>query len=176
MERVTVKNYQKFANRTLASLGKRAYDGAHMILGFTTELGELQEGIDNNNIVNIMEESGDTYWYIANACSIYGLSFEQTIKTAHEQGSFGSFKLHEIADLFKRELAYGKEMNIILLQTNLVQLVQYLQYISDYYSLNLENTLQKNIDKLYARYPDKFDGDLAINRDTEKEYKILKGE
>ena len=33
--------------------------------------------------------------------------------------------------------------------------------------------LQMNIDKLRKRYPEKFDSDLAINRDTDAERVIL---
>ena len=36
-----------------------------------------------------------------------------------------------------------------------------------------DDDLEKNIAKLKARYPDKFDSDKAINRDLEKERKIL---
>lgn len=34
---------------------------------------------------------------------------------------------------------------------------------------------QQNIDKLFRRFPDKFDADLAINRDTVAERKVLEG-
>lgn len=46
----------------------------------------------------------------------------------------------------------------------------------DGYEGTWEETLERNIEKLKARYPDKFDSNKAINRDTNKERKILEGE
>jgi len=40
--------------------------------------------------------------------------------------------------------------------------------------INAEASLQINIDKLKARYPEKFNEELAVNRDLEKEREILR--
>jgi hypothetical protein len=49
---------------------------------------------------------------------------------------------------------------------------------SDYancYDINLEKSFDVNIDKLRARYGDKFSSEKAINRDLETERNILEG-
>ena len=82
MTATNFKNYQERAHRTIALLNSQAIDGAHMALGITTEIGEMQEGIKNNDIVNIKEEHGDCNWYIANECNIYSFNFEHLYKVA----------------------------------------------------------------------------------------------
>lgn len=39
--------------------------------------------------------------------------------------------------------------------------------------ISFEDVFQRNIDKLKARYPDKFTVELAVNRDLEKEAKVF---
>ena len=175
-KKVTIANYQEFAGRTMASLGYLAVDGAHMALGFTTEVGELDEAMQKNDLINAREEHGDTLWYFANTCTLYGLSFEKTIQTARDEKVLGEFKLHNLVDLFKRELAYKKEMNLISLQTELVLLAQSLMGVEEYFGFSLEDSLQRNIDKLFVRFPDKFNETNALERNLDVEYKVLKGD
>lgn len=173
MNKTTIENYQERAARTMASLGTKAMDGMHMAAGFTTEIGEMNEGITYNDIVNIREENGDTYWYLANECNIYGLIFTELIEQAKTRRK-KPFYLHNIVDLHKREFAYGKEIDLIKLEDELITIVQYLSKVEKDFKFTLEESLEKNIAKLYKRYPDKFTEEKALNRDLEAEYKTLK--
>ena len=50
--------------------------------------------------------------------------------------------------------------------------------VSDYmnnYDIDIEKSFDVNIDKLKARYGDKFSSEKAINRDLETERNILEG-
>jgi hypothetical protein len=50
--------------------------------------------------------------------------------------------------------------------------------VSDYmntYDIDIEKSFDVNIDKLRARYGDKFSSEKAINRDLETERNILEG-
>ncbi|MDC7250656.1 MAG: hypothetical protein PQJ49_12130 [Sphaerochaetaceae bacterium] len=172
--KVTVENYQELAKRTMASKGSKAADGAHMALGFTTEIGEMNIGILQEDLVNIREEHGDTNWYIANACNIYGLNFTSLYRLAVSTPP-RLFLLHDLVDLHKREFAYGKEMDINELKEQLITLIQKLLVTSSTYGFSYEESLQLNIDKLAARYGDKFSEFRALNRDLNKEQKILEG-
>ena len=121
---MTITQYQEETKRTMPNLSdkmpddiKRA-DEIHMILGMTTEVGEIVDPFKkcyayNKPIdyINIKEEIGDLMWYISNLCNL-----------------------------------------------------------NDW---NLEDILETNINKLRARYPDKFDADLAINRNLDKEKETL---
>ncbi len=107
-------------------VNSQAIDGAHMALGITTEIGEMQEGIEAKDHVNVREEHGDCNWYIANECNIYSFNFEHLYRAAQKRLLEPKFRLHEIVDLHKKELAYGKEMDENELQNQLITLIQYL--------------------------------------------------
>lgn len=167
-----LNDYQKLASRTMAFLDNKAVNGAHMALGITTELGEMEKGMLVEDIVNIKEEHGDCNWYIANECNIYGLEFSFLYQCALDNHKT-MFELHELVDLHKKELAYGKEINSDDLVDQLIFLFQYLQFVSSYYGFTYEESLERNIEKLTARYPEKFTSEQALIRDLQKEREIL---
>jgi len=49
------------------------------------------------------------------------------------------------------------------------------QSYMNYYNIDIKGSFDINISKLKARYGDKFTSERAINRDLEKERKILEG-
>lgn len=173
--KVTVGNYQKLASRTMASLGSIGADGIHMSSGITTELGEMNVGILNNDLPNIREEHGDCLWYVANECNIYNMAFEDIVNKAFELNIYvrSNFQLHELVDLHKREFVYGKTMDVEKLEEQLIILTSDLVQISVEEGFIFEDSLQRNIEKLLARFPDKFTQENALNRDLDKERKIL---
>jgi hypothetical protein len=76
-------------------------------------------------------------------------------------------------DFLKKKIFYNKniDMNIFSNQTrNLFQSMCIFCYIND---INIESILDTNIEKLKARYGEKFSSDKAINRNLEKERMIL---
>jgi NTP pyrophosphatase (non-canonical NTP hydrolase) len=111
-----IKEYQVLAGRTRPFLD--SMDNIHMLLGMTTEVGELIDTYKKNlaygksvDIVNVQEEVGDILWYIVNFCTIN--------------------------------------------------------------NLDISKIMEVNIDKLSYRYPEKFTKELAIKRNLEKEREIL---
>lgn len=83
-----IKEYCEKAKRTLADLKYREKDNLHMILGMTTEVGELADIYKKNlaykkdiDEVNAKEELGDITWYIANMCNINGWDLEEILET-----------------------------------------------------------------------------------------------
>lgn len=113
-----LKQYIIESSRTFPDLGNDFNNQMHMIIGISTEAGELLDAYKKNfaynkplDKINVAEEIGDQMWYIANLCRIL--------------------------------------------------------------NLNLEEILQNNIDKLRARYPEKFTEEKANNRNLEEERKIL---
>lgn len=64
----------------------------HSILGLTTEVGELFESVvkvddDNKKIdeVNVLEEAGDLFWYLAILSNVFGKDFSSIQKTNIEK-------------------------------------------------------------------------------------------
>jgi NTP pyrophosphatase (non-canonical NTP hydrolase) len=111
---MNIKQYIKESSRTCPDLGYREKNNLHMVLGISTESGELLDTFKKNlayrknlDWVNIEEEIGDIMWYISNFCRINNLDFE--------------------------------------------------------------NILDKNIEKLKIRYPEKFTEEKALNRNLDAE-------
>jgi NTP pyrophosphatase (non-canonical NTP hydrolase) len=79
----------------------------------------------------------------------------------------------ELADVYKKKLAYGKLPDMINVQEEIGDIFWYLVNFSILNNFDLGKILQINVDKLWARYPDKFTQERAVNRDLDKERQIL---
>lgn len=81
----------------------------------------------------------------------------------------------ELMDAFKRKIFYGKDLDVVNVKEEIGDLMWYVAILLRELDLNFEDVLQVNIDKLKARFPDKFTEVDALNRDLEKERRILEG-
>ena len=79
----------------------------------------------------------------------------------------------ELVDSIKRNLFYGKELDIINLVEEIGDILWYLSILLDCVNSSFEEAMRKNIDKLRVRYPNKFTNSEAINRDLAKEREQL---
>jgi len=79
----------------------------------------------------------------------------------------------EVADAYKKHMAYGKELDLVNVKEELGDLMWYVANLCNLHGWDLREIMNTNIDKLQARYPEKFDTDKAINRDLVKERNIL---
>ena len=179
-----ISKYQELAERTLVDLGGQGANGAHMALGIVTEVEEMLEAMREGDSVGVKEEHGDCLWYIANECNIYNIDFRDLCKVAGEITRVSFESLHylglqinsivsNIADIHKKELAYGKEVDVVQLSQELIRLLVVLVEVSRMENFDFESSLETNISKLSFRYPEKFTQANALNRDLEKERKIL---
>lgn len=84
----------------------------------------------------------------------------------------------EILDAFKKHLIYGKDLDLINVSEELGDITWYIaimtRYLKNLTGATLEDDiLELNIDKLKARYPEKFTEEDALNRDLDKERDVL---
>lgn len=79
----------------------------------------------------------------------------------------------EIADVFKKQLAYKKEPDMINVKEEIGDIMWYVVNMCNINGWDLRDILASNIKKLEARYPEKFTEEAAINRNLEKERSIL---
>jgi len=79
----------------------------------------------------------------------------------------------ELADVYKRKLAYGKAEDFTNVKEEIGDLMWYVVNFCNLHGFDLEDILATNIAKLKARFPDKFDADKALTRDLEAERKTL---
>jgi len=79
----------------------------------------------------------------------------------------------ELADAYKKYIAYGKDLDFINIQEEIGDLMWYIANLCAFNNFDLEKILETNINKLRVRYPEKFSEDHANNRDLQKEREIL---
>ena len=84
-----------------------------------------------------------------------------------------SYDIGLLQDLVKKNIAYGKEIDEVEEKRILASLKDTLYHTFISNKLNQSEYLQKNIDKLKARFPEKFTKEKALNRDLNAERKIL---
>lgn len=79
----------------------------------------------------------------------------------------------EIADTYKKNLAYKKELDLVNIKEELGDLMWYFANLVDLLDFSFEDILDTNIRKLKLRYPDGFTENSAINRNLTEERKLL---
>lgn len=79
----------------------------------------------------------------------------------------------EIADVYKKHIAYGKELDLVNVKEEIGDLMWYIANLCTLKGWDLGEILQTNIDKLEIRYPEKFTNENALNRDLKEERKVL---
>ena len=79
----------------------------------------------------------------------------------------------ELADSFKKYIAYNKDIDWVNVQEELGDLIFYISAFCTMNGFNLEKIMEQNIEKLKTRYPEKYSDDKANNRNLEKEREIL---
>lgn len=84
-----------------------------------------------------------------------------------------STESNEFADALKKHLIYGKELDKTNLIEELGDICWFLALACDELGTDFDKIMEINLNKLKARYGDKYSDEKAINRDLEKERKIL---
>ena len=115
---MNLNNYLLWTKNTCAKLENKTMDTIHMLMGMTTEIGEL-------------------------------------------------------TDVFKKKIAYDKEIDWINVEEEIGDLMYYIASFCRINDLDLEKIIDTNVKKLETRYPDKFNKYDANNRDLNKERLIL---
>jgi NTP pyrophosphatase (non-canonical NTP hydrolase) len=81
----------------------------------------------------------------------------------------------EIQDQLKKHIFYGRDLDKVNIEEEMGDLFWYLAVLSDALGVPFESVWEKNIAKLKARYGDKFNKEGELNRNLDKERKILEG-
>lgn len=79
----------------------------------------------------------------------------------------------EIADVFKKHLAYGKEVDWVNIKEELGDLMFYVVNMCNINGWDLRDILDTNVAKLKARFPEGFEEEKALNRNLTTERTIL---
>jgi NTP pyrophosphatase (non-canonical NTP hydrolase) len=157
--------------------GKQAENLLHGVLGVVTELDEL---MDWNDEVNKKEEVADVFWYLA----LLDRELNLNLKLEDFSKSFSqlnnnalimkSFRLSNyLLDCLKKKLYYNKPIDSDDFSMKISEIFECMEIFCHHNSIDVSSILETNIQKLKARYGDKFSSDKAINRNLNKERQIL---
>lgn len=81
----------------------------------------------------------------------------------------------EIADVYKKCIAYKKPLDYVNIKEELGDAMWYIANLCNMHGWDLRDILDTNIAKLEARYPEKFTEEQALNRNLSAERQILEG-
>jgi hypothetical protein len=166
----------------------------HAVIGMSTEVGELFEFLDKENLdfTNLKEEVGDAFWYCGIAVDELKLDLAQMIMLGRTQ--FVTNKglsasevrnrflqvlisatkdVNVLLDLLKKSAFYGKSLDQIKFGDALSQFVTEMMRALVLGGFTVEEAMEINIAKLKKRYGDKFTEAAAITRNLDAERKIL---
>jgi NTP pyrophosphatase (non-canonical NTP hydrolase) len=154
---------------------------AHAIIGLNTEINEIYDALEDNtkplDIVNILEEIGDLYWYIAIMYDTLNISVKDTQKddTQKYADIFSKIRKYSnnMLDLLKKHMFYNKVLDINTIIENTCDIKDLLDIACVSFNSTPSQVMTKNINKLSARYPEAFSEYLAENRNLSAERAIL---
>lgn len=158
----------------------------HAAIWMQTEIWEIFEALfikwKNSPIdqINVREELWDVLWYFAilsDNLSYFDFEFDNEKTISFDTMNDYIFEMNDltinILDSVKKSLFYKKELNIELLKERLSKLFNLIKSLIIFLGWNIEKTAITNIEKLKARYPEKFTKENAINRKLDIERSIL---
>jgi len=79
----------------------------------------------------------------------------------------------ELLDAVKKHLYYGKSLDLVNLKEEAGDLCWFLAILLNRLDISFEEIMEKNIEKLKARYGEKFSEEKAINRNLTNEREVL---
>jgi NTP pyrophosphatase (non-canonical NTP hydrolase) len=173
-----ISNTAKFESRgeEIAARVGENYDTVHAILGIGDEafefILELEAAYGEEDTLGlfqekIIKEAGDILWYIAILCRKYGyiISIDALVSNTEPIPSF-AYAVQSLMSAFKKHLFYGKELphNDIQFWINCIA-----RGIVNITNQPIEPIMDRNYQKLSARYGETFEADKAINKDESVE-------
>lgn len=100
------------------------------------------------------------------------LSDESTVNLLHAALGLAT-EAAEIADALKKHIYYGKPLDKVNLAEEIGDQMWYCAIVARELGLTFEQIQETNIQKLKARYGEKFTEEAAVNRNLDKEREIL---
>ena len=175
------KEYQEQSKRTCAPLKTRELNLSHMVMGMNSELPEILDA--SSDRINLMEEVVDVLWYVSNYMTFRNVNMAQyehmmkelpyRLRTFTDGYLSLVHSIGELTDIVKKNVAYGKQLDAVKEHTLYQNIIKQCGFILSLFGMDYEEGLQKNIDKLRARFPEQFTQENALNRNLEEERRIL---
>lgn len=100
------------------------------------------------------------------------ISKPETLRLLHSAMGI-STEAAELVDMLKKHIFYGKKIDFPNATEELGDALWYIGIGVDVLKTTMNEIMSVNIEKLQARYPEKFSEQNALNRDLKKEREIL---
>lgn len=182
------KNFTSLKERLSQERNIRLLHGG---IGLSSELAELYTALykDELDTINLKEEFGDFGWYLGIMVDELKLDPEDIFRPkeiALDEYDFSNkdqtlkilvdsitVNVGEIMDLLKKSIFYGKSLDQDQMKEKLKSMVSEINSSLKLYDITLEQAMERNIEKLRARYGEKFTEAAALERNLLKEREIL---
>ena len=79
----------------------------------------------------------------------------------------------EFTDALKKSLFYGKDLDVVNLKEEMGDMLWYIAVAMYELETDFESEMERVINKLKVRYPEKYTNELAENRDLDSEREVL---
>lgn len=165
----------------------------HGAIGLASELSEIQQATFAEELdpTNIKEEIGDVYWYMGVIVNELELDAEELLghKNGVRKGFYNenddirkyfeqsaqamTISVGNLIDVLKKTLMYGKELNTKGIEQEIRTLAFETEYILNLFGATPDQARERNIEKLRARYGEKFTEAAALERNLTVERAIL---
>ena len=190
---MVINEYKVLAMRTFANLSDEETLN-NSVFGLVGESGEVIEIIGNrlykNEVIDpskLIEEIGDTMWYIAQFSHVCAISMTELFDGVESPQEYQLKRgicaepsvvmcvfnlipcMSKIVDIVKKHLHQGHPLDEDGIEIALKHIVRNLVDICINHGINFEDTLIGNIEKLKKRYPQGFCAQDSINRREEYE-------
>jgi len=182
---MNIQDYKKLSARTMSNqwhLSIFDTEQLHCAIGLVTEMGELKQAVLQLPIdfVNVMEEWGDAFWYMAGFQRRYTDTCWEEVELLQEHDinkiiDTAMDSSIEVLDAFKKWAYYGKELNDELIKGHLYTVYRCAYTSLKHIGYTVEEARQINIDKLRKRFPHEFTSQDAITRNLDVERDVLEG-
>lgn len=192
-EFLEAKAFSDYAEKALsfANLTKPTADlMVEAALGITGEGGEVVEVLISEPDwedfeTTLKEEIGDQAWYINLLLFCFDATWGDALLASPAYSSevtltgaalILSVEGGKVADIVKKHVAYGKQVDTHTVHEHLGRLISGLSVMLELTSMTWEEVLEANVRKLTARFGTTgFDPSRAVNRDTAAEAAALQG-
>lgn len=164
---VTITNYQGLAFRTCKVYEELPMNLLHVAVGVHSEYNELQIAIQNDDRINVGEEIGDIFWYLAVFCQFKNIQLFPIVPNFTSRDL--NYWTSKFSNLIKREAIYNKEQDINEYIDVLQKIVYVLVNTLTTFDIKTTDSLKANINKLSERYKEKYTDLQAQERDLDEE-------
>ena len=160
---MTLNEYQTLAARTIATDDKVDME-RHALHGMVAEAGEILEAINEGDEDHIIKELGDLFWMIAEFCTANSW-FLEDIYDLHKHATEDRGLWIEIGRLHGmfQKIYQGHCLDDAQLRDQTSRIIYSAIQIIGFHC-RLWVCLERNIEKLKARYPDGFSADRSLHR------------